>query len=190
MARVRTIVKAWWQLPPSQAENPPLSTNIFQTENVALKSPKTSVIKGCFDPRRPTPSLTKPPFSIIRFFHFFFSRTPSLFLCFDQNMLFFACQKAKNIGSNEASAIFTPAEDLLAAGVQIRVGLESAEKYRVPRKGGVASRGFCTEAKAVKTMKIHRFIASPSSVLFCVETRRTLPDPELVSLAPAQRALS
>ena len=46
------------------------------------------------------------------------------------------------------------------------------------------------EVKAMKTMKIHRFSASPFSALFSIEPGRILLDPERVPLAPTQRTLS
>ena len=61
-----------------------------------------------------------------------------------------------------------------------------------PARGVLPQGGFATmkrwsyEVNAMKTMQIHRFISG----LFYIEPRRTLPDPEHVSLAPAQCTLS
>ena len=52
--RFRTIVKPLWRLPPSKAKTLRSSTNISQTKNVALKSPKISLIKGYFGDLRAT----------------------------------------------------------------------------------------------------------------------------------------
>ena len=59
--------------------------------------------------------------------------------------------------------------------------------FRVPRKGGAASRGFC-DHEAMKTMKIHRLhrFAFPVPFIY-LEPRKTLPDIQRVSLAPPQR---
>ena len=67
-------------------------------------------------------------------------------------------------------------------------------KHRVPRKGGVASRWLCDKEdnegdeamkrKAMKTMKIHRFIASPFSMLFSIY--RTWTDSPWLWLCPTR----
>ena len=45
---VRTIVKPLWRLPPSDAKNRLVEHQHSQTKNVALKSPKISLIKRYF----------------------------------------------------------------------------------------------------------------------------------------------
>ena len=57
----------------------------------------------------------------------------------------------------------------------------------LPAQGGFATMKRRSDEVKAMTMKIKHFIASPFSILFYIEQRRTLPDTERVSLAPAQR---
>ena len=101
-------------------------------------------------------------------------------------------EKARKITKKQGSFIL--AQPVKSLG---KMGTCSKKKQGIPstwekaRKSPKSKEKKIGEVKAMKTMKMNRFIASPSSVLFfIIERRRTLPDPERVSDAHAQRTLS
>ena len=84
LKRVRTIVKPLWRLPPSEAKKLPSGHQIFSNAgNVALKSPKDSVLRDILGDLRAT-FQTALPQSLL--FHANYPRFPCLVVCGSQGL--------------------------------------------------------------------------------------------------------